>query len=199
MSDSDEGVVDGDAWLPDGFARAPNAPGHTQPGFQDHPLAQGIDETRLGPRSMPEVHAPQYVGLAIDRPQHGDLPAQALGHGLQDPRTGFFQILHSVKMPVTACSAFRKRSDRLRCVMSRAMADAPVTMPLPSRMGEMLSSTSIRRPSLRTRTVSKAAICSPWPSLFMMSSKSSGASDLRRPRGKSTEMCWPSISAARYP
>ncbi len=46
-------------------------------------------------------------------------------------------------------------SDALRSLMSRAIFEAPMITPLALQMGEIVSATSMRRPLLATRTVSK--------------------------------------------
>ncbi len=48
----------------------------------------------------------------------------------------------------------RRRWARLRAVMSRAIVDTPVIRPAVSRTGETWRDTSMRWPSLATRTVS---------------------------------------------
>jgi hypothetical protein len=62
-----------------------------------------------------------------------------------------------VSVASAALAWARKRvvcSARLRAVMSRAIFDAPMMRPAPSRTGEMVSETSTRRPSFVIRTVS---------------------------------------------
>ncbi len=52
-------------------------------------------------------------------------------------------------------------SIRLRCVISRAIAEAPTMRSLAPRTGETVTDMSIRRPFLASRTVSKCSIRSP--------------------------------------
>ena len=53
------------------------------------------------------------------------------------------------------------RSRRLRNEISRLIAEAPVTLPARSRVGEIVNATSINEPSFRWRRVSKVPTLSP--------------------------------------
>src|SRR5207247_330596 len=67
------------------------------------------------------------------------------------------RAVDSVRTRVTADWVARCASARLRCVMSRAIAEAPAIFPLASRMGETVREIVTLRPSCRTRTVSKCS------------------------------------------
>ena len=90
-----------------------------------------------------------------------------------------------------ASSRSRSSSARFRSVMSRATFEAPTILPSASQIGETLSDTSMMRPSLVHRLVSKWFTRSPCrirSRIWMTSSLCSG--------GFRTEMCLPMISSA---
>ena len=80
---------------------------------------------------------------------------------------------------------------RLRSVMSRTIFDAPMTLPSSSLIGEIVSDTRIRRPSLAAAP-SRSARCAGRPSALAMISSSSA----RRSGGMTSEMWRPTASAA---
>ena len=63
-------------------------------------------------------------------------------------------------------------SRRRRSVMSRAVFETPITVPLASRIGEMLSETGTSRPSLCRRQVSRFSTRSPRATALITSSSS---------------------------
>ena len=75
--------------------------------------------------------------------------------------------------------------------MSRAIFDAPTILPSLFLIGEMVSDTSTRLPSLRSRTVSKWSIRSPRRMRCSRAGTSSGWS-----AGTRTDSGWPTISSA---
>ncbi len=85
-------------------------------------------------------------------------------------------------------------SMRLRCVMSRAIDEAPTIRSLASRTGETVTETSMRRPFFATRVVSKCSIRSPR----LSRSRIPGSSGLSS-RGMISEIGCPIASAAAYP
>ena len=85
-------------------------------------------------------------------------------------------------------------SARLRSVMSRATFDAPMILPPASWIGETVSDTSTRPPSLRVRCVSKWSTCSPRADPLWDPGTSSGWSG-----GTNTDSGRPTTSAAAYP
>ena len=85
---------------------------------------------------------------------------------------------------------WRDRSDSLERVMSRAIVDAPTT-PSPSQIGDMVSDTVSKWPSLATRVVSNWSTF--WP---LLSRPNMSVSSPRRSVGCKTETDFPMISAA---
>ena len=92
-----------------------------------------------------------------------------------------------------ARSSFRRSSSSARfvSVMSRAIFDAPTTLPAPSKSGETVSDTWMWLPSLRSLSVSKDSTRSPRP----MAPRILGSSS-SWPGGSSREIDWPIISSA---
>ena len=82
----------------------------------------------------------------------------------------------------------------LASVMSRATFEMPMVAPEGDLIGEMLSETSIRLPSFRSRTVSLCSMLSPQP-IRRSASCISGS----RSSGTSSVMFSPTASAAVYP
>ena len=80
----------------------------------------------------------------------------------------------------------------LASVMSRATFEMPMVAPEGDLIGEMLSETSTRLPSLRSRTVSLCSMLSPQP-IRRSASCISGS----RSSGTISVMFWPTASAAR--
>ena len=78
--------------------------------------------------------------------------------------------------------------------MSRAIFDAPMMLPEPSRIGEIVSETSSRRPSLATRTVSNDSTRCPRRSCSRIACSSS-----IRSGGTIRVIAWPTASWAVYP
>ena len=98
-------------------------------------------------------------------------------------------------------SAVRSRTCRSRSaayrrsgVRSRVIFDAPMMVPFESRIGEIVSETSKRRPSLATRTVSKFVIWSPRRIRSWVSSSSCA-----RSFGTMIRIDRPTASSAEYP
>ena len=88
--------------------------------------------------------------------------------------------MKSVLVSTSVTNFSRSASARLRSVMSRTIFDAPTTLPASSLIGEIVSDTGMRRPSDRTRSVSKCSIRCPAFRLAMIWSSSamrSGGND----------------------
>ena len=101
-----------------------------------------------------------------------------------------FWFTTTVASGAASNSPRNRDSARLRALMSRAMAEAAVIWPMEFLMGEMVSATSISRPSFLRRTVSSLTV-SPCRSFATISVTSSAW-----PCGSRIEMGWPIISSA---
>ncbi len=91
-------------------------------------------------------------------------------------------------------ASWSARSASRRSVMSRVILLAPTTRPDSSRIGEMVRETSMRRPSLATRTDSKWSTRSPRCNRSRIA-----ASSPWRSAGRSTVTGRPTISSVSYP
>jgi hypothetical protein len=76
--------------------------------------------------------------------------------------------------------------------MSRVIVEAPTTLPVAFRTGEIAIETAMRAPSLRTRSVSNRSTRSPRASV-----DSASWSSWRRSSGTTSRMFRPTTSSAR--
>jgi len=127
------------------------------------------------PPPMPERVSSWARVSAVNRP----CTARAMSAGVLADRALRLTIALVMRNRLfTRCRISRMRRDSPSCasfrsVMSRAIFDAPMILPLMSLIGDMVTETWISSPSLRWRTVSKGATRSPRRRLAMMRSSSS--------------------------
>src|SRR5262250_555777 len=103
---------------------------------------------------MPHIAAAQSAGCLVEvqiaANAHSPLEAIASKSSVATSAN----VHEAASRFVTAYCVARLRSVRTRPVMSRAIFDAPITLPVSSLIGETASETSNAVPSLRRQTVS---------------------------------------------
>ena len=122
------------------------------PVFRDDPLEQLLERRNERVRESPYI---RYISSdQISR------PIESFGSNVQLPICA--DRVAALKTRRCFSSLSRSASSAcLRPVMSRAIFEAPTIAPLASRIGEMVTETSIFVPSFLTRTVSKCSMLSP--------------------------------------
>ena len=160
--------------------RDPRIEHHLGPGNRDR-VRRALAEQHLladeRVRVAPCIPADQQVvgpGQRLDPPVEGgneSLGAGGAAHRLAGDRLDGRQ---RVLDPMIELVEEQRGSSslRLRSVTSRATFEAPTMLPLLSRIGEMVSEMSIRRPSFAIRTVSKCSMRRPGRSSARISSSS---------------------------